>query len=421
MCPRATQNLISLGKEVTNDKMKVLHLSHSVTEGGAAIAAYRIHQAVHEAGVNSTMYTEQQSQNLQMKSPLSKLDFFQRKIAKFTTKRISKYLMGNLSVYFSSGLFPSPWFKHLERENADIIHLHSLGNEILSIKQISKISAPVVITVHDYWVLGSGYHLEYLDDPMVNPQGILVNSIKRWVRKRKMKYWKDKNITFVAPSKFIYQLLKNDPFFADFNRVRIHHPLKNFNFTKRVKRDARSKLSLPNRPKLLLFPADVGTADLNKGFALLEKILLHFKKQNNVELELVILGEKPDGYCNKLPYKINFIGRSGNRQFLNAAYSSCDALVLPSRFESFGLVAQEAIQCSLPVVATAGLGMDDIIKNGENGYLASWGDVEAFSAAISAAIQTDLPSQIDLINRFDSVKIGNEYESLYKGLIVTKC
>lgn len=401
--------------------MKVLHLSQSASNGGAAIAAHRIHQSIHEAGVNSMMFTEQKYKNTLLESPLSTLDFLQRRIVKFTTKRISKYLIGNLAVYYSYGLFSSPWLKHLECANADIIHLHSLGNEILSIKQISKISAPVVITVHDYWVLGSGYHLAYLDDPVISPQGILMNTIKRWVRKSKMKHWKGKNITFVAPSKFIYQLLKNDPFFADFNRVKIHHPLKNFSFTKQDKQYARSKLSLPDRPKLLLFPAEAGTADLNKGFALLEKILLHFKKQNNVELELVILGEKPDGYCNILPYKINFIGRSGNRQFLNDAYSSCDALVLPSRFESFGLVAQEAIQCSLPVVATAGLGMDDIIKNGENGYLASWGDVDAFSLAISAAIHIDLPSQINFINCFDSVKIGNEYESLYKDLIVTKC
>lgn len=35
--------------------MKVLHLNHSDNNGGAARAAYRIHHALRDAGVNSTM------------------------------------------------------------------------------------------------------------------------------------------------------------------------------------------------------------------------------------------------------------------------------------------------------------------------------------------------------------------------------
>ena len=50
-------------------------------------------------------------------------------------------------------------------------------------------------------------------------------------------------------------------------------------------------------------------------------------------------------------------------------YSAADLCVVPSYYESFGLVALESLACGTPVVATNVGGIGDVIRQGENGYM----------------------------------------------------
>ena len=394
--------------------MQVIHLTQSTQRGGAAIAAFRIHQAVTEVGVESIMFSEGTSNEILVKNPLLFFDKFWRRGVKFLSKKLSKLLIGNQSVYFSTGLIPSPWHKHIEKEKSDIIHLHFLGNEILSIKQIAKFSSPIVITVHDYWVLGSGYHLSYLDDPSLNPQNRLLNFLMKQIKKKKVEHWSSKNITFVAPSTFVEKLLKNDPFFSHFKIKKIHHPLKIGDFKKINRQTALEALSIRSEPKYLLFPAGYGEADPNKGFLLLKKILCLLKTETQIDLELLMFGEPPSFEIEEIPYKIHFLGRANSIIDLCHIYSAANVMLLPSRFETYGLVVQEAIECGLAVVATAGLGMDDLINQGKNGFLVNYDDLRGFSKAIQVALNITPEPQDAFLKKYDSEKVGLEYSNLYK-------
>jgi glycosyltransferase involved in cell wall biosynthesis len=48
---------------------------------------------------------------------------------------------------------------------------------------------------------------------------------------------------------------------------------------------------------------------------------------------------------------------------------SCDVFVLPAIVEGRALVQQEAMACGLPVIATKNAGADDVIVDGESGFL----------------------------------------------------
>jgi D-inositol-3-phosphate glycosyltransferase len=63
-------------------------------------------------------------------------------------------------------------------------------------------------------------------------------------------------------------------------------------------------------------------------------------------------------------------------------YSAADLVVMPSRYESFGLAALEAMACGTPVVASDVGGLSFIVKNGETGFLIPEGDEAGFAEAI---------------------------------------
>ncbi|MGD0321362.1 MAG: glycosyltransferase [Acidimicrobiales bacterium] len=73
---------------------------------------------------------------------------------------------------------------------------------------------------------------------------------------------------------------------------------------------------------------------------------------------------------------------------LRRFYAGCDILVVPSRFESFGLILLEAMMFSKPVVASAVGGIGEVVADGESGILVPPGDVAELSAALARLIRS---------------------------------
>lgn len=110
----------------------------------------------------------------------------------------------------------------------------------------------------------------------------------------------------------------------------------------------------------------------SKNHELLLKAYSSIEKQNP-NVELIIVGE---GYLKKelielskkLQIKnVKFIDRINNNE-LPLVYNKANCFVLPSKFETFGVVYAEALSCGIPVISTK-CGGPELFVNKSNGYL----------------------------------------------------
>ena len=76
--------------------------------------------------------------------------------------------------------------------------------------------------------------------------------------------------------------------------------------------------------------------------------------------------------------KVTFTGALKQAELPNY-YNAADVFVLPSHYESFGLVALEAMACGTPVVVSRVGGLKTFVRDGETGYLIPWRTPEPFA------------------------------------------
>lgn len=75
---------------------------------------------------------------------------------------------------------------------------------------------------------------------------------------------------------------------------------------------------------------------------------------------------------------------------LNVYYNAADVFVLPSYYESFGLVALEAMACGVPVIASRVGGPKNFVKSGVTGYLIDWRCPEPFAQKLDILLHNPM-------------------------------
>ncbi|MYC07453.1 MAG: glycosyltransferase family 1 protein [Chloroflexi bacterium] len=83
---------------------------------------------------------------------------------------------------------------------------------------------------------------------------------------------------------------------------------------------------------------------------------------------------------------VTFTG-SVEQELLPAYYNAADVFVLPSWYESFGLVAVEAMACGTPVVVSRVGGLTTFVEHGKTGYLVPWRCPDAFARSLETLLE----------------------------------
>jgi len=83
---------------------------------------------------------------------------------------------------------------------------------------------------------------------------------------------------------------------------------------------------------------------------------------------------------------VTFLGKRG-QETLPYYYSAAEAVVVPSHYESFGMVALEAMACGTPVVASQVGGLAFLVQDGVTGYTVPVDDPQALAIRLSLILQ----------------------------------
>ncbi len=167
--------------------------------------------------------------------------------------------------------------------------------------------------------------------------------------------------------------------------VDLHH------FQPQDRQQARASLGLNGQPTLLF----VGRPDPLKGGELLIQaagllqqpatvIMVGGNLEGDPELERLRAIARAQG----VEAAIHFAGAIPQKD-LPRFYSAADLMVVPSYYESFGLVAVEALACGTPVIASKVGGLQYVVRDGENGFLIPWRCAGLFAETIDAVLGDD--------------------------------
>ena len=175
---------------------------------------------------------------------------------------------------------------------------------------------------------------------------------------------------------------------ADPSRIRIVAPgVDHAFFGPGDRAQARRALGLPAKGPLLLF---VGRIQPLKGAAVAVATLASVLR-DSPDAHLVVVGgpsgPRGDEEVARIDALVDGLGLRDRvlfvpprpHELLSTFYRAADVCLVPSRSESFGLVALEAAACGTPVVASDVGGLRSLVDHGRTGYLVEEPDPEAYA------------------------------------------
>ncbi|MDA7755687.1 glycosyltransferase [Candidatus Pelagibacter sp.] len=390
--------------------MKVLHIN-ATNEGGTFNLMFDIHKALIKKKIKTKIYLPQKKKASNFYFQENVLFYFHFYIINFLKKIIKKFFLKpapystvTLSLFDSFGLK-----KMIKKIKPDIIHLHWLGNEFVSVRDIIDLKVPIVWTMHDLWIVNPYYHYK-------KPQNInFFSKILTNYLFNKIRIIIKKNIKIVPTSAWSKRSLEQK-FKLDSNKCTyIPCGIDFKKFYPMSKLQCKKTLGLQKKP-VILFIA-FGVNNPRKGFEYLKKSLKFIK----YDYQLLIAGDiKPLNF--KGEYK--FVKLPKTFKMRRLVFNSADLLIVPSTHEAFGLVSIEAAACNTPSVVFNGTGLEDPIKHKINGYVAKYKDSNDLGKGINWILKSikEEPKKFEdcrkkAMKKYDINHLADKYILTYKKLL----
>ncbi|NJL87959.1 MAG: glycosyltransferase [Leptolyngbyaceae cyanobacterium SM1_1_3] len=374
--------------------MRVLHLSTSDLEGGAARGTYWLHQALLRAGVDSQMLvsTKLSHDSTVVGSPRIKgIDKIAEGVRLSCEYFPLKKYKHKTTSQFATSAFPSNIAPQVKAINPDLINIHWVGNGFVRPEELPKLARPVVLTLRDMSHFTGGcyyassctrYEAQCGACPQLGSSRSNDLSRRGWLRKHRA--FTKTDLTVVGISHWIAECARRSSLLGDYPVQVIANAIDASAYTPVRKSVAREALGLATDKKIILFGALSATSDKRKGWHHLAKALPLFASQHpDLSAEALVFGASQPTQAADLGLNIQFLGRLHDTTMLALVYAAADVMVVPSTEEAFGKTAIEAMACGTPVVAFRSTGLEESVEHQHNGYCAEPFSPEDLAAGIS--------------------------------------
>jgi glycosyltransferase involved in cell wall biosynthesis len=401
--------------------MKILHINISDINGGAAVAAYRLHNAMLSSGINSKYFVLDRTINDRDDIiSVSRYEKYLKKIVNIALEKITVKNIDKKMGLFSSFKYGVNITKYREVVEADIIYLHWI-NSIINYKLLKKIlrfGKPVFWFLHDMFAITGGCHHSYdcfnytgncVKCPYIKRRNILSN-LSRWqYKKKKNIYKKFDNLFFITPSKWLYECTLKSGLTKTKKIYHIPNLINTNQFKPIDRKIAQSFLALDHTKKYIGFCADGAITNPYKGFEYLEnalKILVTDYFFDIRQIELLIAGSNCNNKISeKIPFRCNFLGKLYDEYSIIIFYNALDVFVVSSLADNFPNTILESLSCNIPVVGFDVGGISDMVSS-STGYLAEYKNAVDLARGIVSVLSKNYDKQNmwDVIN---SVSVDN--------------
>jgi glycosyltransferase involved in cell wall biosynthesis len=424
--------------------MKIAHLS-TYLNGGAAIAARRLHDSLINLKIDSNFFYSQDSPAFCQETvppdrtyiPLYKntshIAKFYRAICRrlypigairaMNTRRIGYERFRSPVLYNKSSI---SMLGHMP----SILQLHWIYEFLDHPSFFASVpdAFPIVWTLHDMTPFTGGCNYSWdcqhfktvcHDCPQLN-----INSSNDFARKCfevKFNSIKNKNIHVVANSKWIERESRQSPIFSNVKSFQtIHYGLDIDIFKPKEKTAARKELNIESH-KIVISIGAVSLSNKRKG---MKEFINAIRKLNDKE-HVLLLSFGGGEIKQEIPrVEIMHAGYKSSPDSLSTIYSASDIFVIPSLQEAFGQTSLEAMACRIPVVGFNVGGIPDMIISGETGLLSIPGDSNDLAKNIQWMLNH--PAERSAMGKkarklvekeFTLEKQAKSYLSLYKNIL----
>lgn len=422
--------------------IKVLSVCTSDTSGGAARAAYRIHQGARGLGVDSRMFVKNKRTNDSNVVALDEFvprnvfyqafDWVRHKCKnKIQHRRWNKYT--ELENVFMSDLRGTALHGALHKLDYDVLHLHWINGRFISLKDLPK-DKPIVWTLHDSWPFCGvchyffeceGYQKQCGDCPFLHSGKN--NDLSHRVWKKKAELYKNLDLYIVSPSRWLADCAKKSCLLGRFPvtvipnclDADVFHPLNENEISPKWRNFQEKRFE----KHFILYGAMNAATDKIKGFAnLLSALKILGQKGLAGDFELIVFGATKSDFGLDVNIPVNYVGYVKDTDELVSLYNCASLMVVPSLSENLSCAIMESLSCGTPVVAFNIGGNCDMIEHKVNGYLAKEKDDADLAEGILWCLENNGDNRLGKRGREKVLRnyafdvVCQQYKALYESV-----
>lgn len=385
-------------------KNKIYIISRFKKTGGAAIAANRLYNTLSQNKLIHLRYIfYDDNKNL--------YSFLKKKI--FFILEYGLFRLLDKNVLRSINLFSLINIKNSIGDPSSIVNLHWFHSGLISLNRIKKIQNPLVLTLHDSWIVNktSHYNTKFDFHKRNFFQSFIIKILNHWTLKRKRKL---NNIRcIISPSEWLKSLVIGDPHFSKFRVEVIPNPLDTNLFKPAENQNSSFNI-------LIFFESRFNVL---KGGDLVFDFINSMNLDGNIDkkINFSVVGNSISNKID-LPNVVNHGFINSERELVNI-YQSSNICISFSRSENLPQFLTQAASCGLPLMGFDVDGIPEVVIDNYNGFLIKPYDINAYRKSFKNLINNPkLMNEFSKNSRKIALKkwnqeiISNRYLEVFKSL-----